>query len=74
MSAQIDSGSKQDLDRLRIPEGQRRRRTHRRRWPYVVLGMVVVITGLTIVMRPVDVKVASARVGGEVRLTRGAPF
>jgi HlyD family secretion protein len=64
MSAQRGSGVGPDLDKLRIPDGQRRRPRRRRRWPFVLLAVIAVIGGLTIVMRPVEVKVASARIGG----------
>ncbi len=64
MSTLPGSGAGPDLDRLRIPEGQRRRQRRKRRWPFVLLGIIAVITGLTIVMRPTDVRVAAARIGG----------
>jgi RND family efflux transporter MFP subunit len=64
MSAQSGSGAIPDLDRLRIPEGQRRRPRRTRRWPFVLLAVIVVITGLTIAMRPLEVRVSAVRVGG----------
>lgn len=53
-----------DLGKLRITDTDRRRTRRRRRWPFVLGGIVLVLVVLTILMRPVPVKVAGVRVGG----------
>lgn len=72
MSAQRGPGATTDLERLRIPDGVRRRPRRRRRWPFVLLAVALVITGLSIAMRPVQVKVATARIGGSGVSEEGA--
>ena len=54
-----------DLSRLRIPEAERRRARRRRpRWPFIVGGLVLLAVALAFLLRPADVRVATARTGG----------
>ena len=53
-----------DLERLRITDAKRRPARGRRRWPFVLIGIVVLIAVISLLTRPMAVRVATARVGG----------
>lgn len=53
-----------DLSSLRITDDERAGRRRPRRWPWVVLALVVVAIVLSMLARPARVVVASARFGG----------
>jgi RND family efflux transporter MFP subunit len=52
------------LARLRITDDERHARHHRRRWPWFALAAVIVVVVLSMVTRPAEVTVATARSGG----------
>jgi HlyD family secretion protein len=61
-----------DLARLRIPEAERRRARKRRpRWPFVLGGLILLAVALSFLLRPAEVRVASARAGGGTPATEG---
>ena len=53
-----------DLGKLRITDTDRRRTKRRRRWPFVLGGIVLFLVVLTMLVRPATVKVAPVRLGG----------
>ena len=53
-----------DLGKLRITDTDRRRIKPRRRWPFVLGGIVLLVVVLMMLLRPATVKVAPVRVGG----------
>ncbi len=53
-----------DLGRLRISDTERRRGKRRRRWPFVLGGILLVILVLIVATRPAAVAVAPVRLGG----------
>jgi RND family efflux transporter MFP subunit len=63
MSDATRSGSA-DLGKLRITDTDRRRTKRRRRWPFVLGGIVLAALVLMMLMRPATVRVAPVRVGG----------
>jgi RND family efflux transporter MFP subunit len=50
-----------DLERLRIRDGERRAAHGRRRWPFFLLGAILVIVILTYLMKPSPVEVVTAK-------------
>jgi HlyD family secretion protein len=63
MSEQLRTGAA-DLERLRILDADRRGKRHRRRWPYVLLGLLVLVVALVLLGRPTAVQVTPVRAGG----------
>lgn len=61
-----------DLSRLRIDESARRR-PRKRRWPFVLLGLIVLAVTLSVLLRPSQVVVASVRPGGNTPADAGGP-
>jgi len=53
-----------DLERLRIRDGKRKPARGRRRWPFVLLGLVVVVVILGLLLRPPEVQVIPAKPAG----------
>lgn len=53
-----------DLERLRISEAKRRPARGRRRWPFVLIAVIVLVAAISILSRPAEVRVATARIGG----------
>lgn len=53
-----------DLENLRIRETDRRRPKRRRRWPFVLGGIVLLVVILAMLARPATVKLAAVQTGG----------
>jgi HlyD family secretion protein len=62
--AEFHSSGSGDLGGLRISESSRRRPFRRRRWPFVLGGIVIGAVALGMLARPATVKVAAVRLGG----------
>jgi RND family efflux transporter MFP subunit len=73
MSDTVSAGPA-DLGRLRIDPNARRRNRRRRRWPFVLLGLVVLVALLGILFQPAKVEVASVRPGGGTPADAGGPI
>ncbi len=63
MSDRTSSGSP-TWSALRIRDGERRAARGRRRWPFYLLGAIVLIVILSILMKPTPVEVVTAKTEG----------
>jgi RND family efflux transporter MFP subunit len=62
-----------DLSRLRISDAERQGARRRRRWPYVLITILVAIVVLAFLFRPPKVEVATAEISGGGPADSGGP-